>query len=501
VVSAGRPQLPEPVRDRMVALLLEIDELHGQEGRSVLHAELRNRLGPGFEVPLQSNDRLYTIALLEQCQHHYGGLRKLVAALRLIALGHFAVQEIADLVAVHVPLELLTPGERADLRKLLGGLPTDLDVNSLYRTALGPLAPHAVSPQGDVLGLVDELVNIMNAPGQLPPLMVYVEHLAAATEGSGQTSAALRRWNDDVARRCELPDQLIKAARENARIQPDKPATTFALLVQVDEDGIDHSRFQLSVWLWQESTASRALARDDRTYSVEEIPEVIDRALLECGKLLVADRVELMVELILPHHLLITPVDQWLITSGTPFRRHIGVDYPVVVRSLDRMRATSLPVRNQWHAKWRWLQEQSSRHPDTAIRWMVVADGRDAERLYRELTGDQPVCVTWEGPPPPEHQRMDSVLGAAIWAGTPVALWCREHHSEGAHVQLNELLAAGALHRLPEYTQVARAQADDLDDSADHCGHHLSLLWDDPSRLPEPRLGLSAPSPTGGPPP
>jgi hypothetical protein len=169
-----------------------------------------------------------------------------------------------------------------------------------------------------------------------------------------------------------------------------------------------------------------------------------------------------------------------------------------VVRSLDRLRTTSLPLRQQWRAKWRWLQEHSGLHPEAAVRWMADEDGRDPQRLYRELSGDQPVAVAWPGPPPPGHQEVDSVLGAAVWAGTPVALWCREHHGEGGHLQLADMLAHGPLPRLPDHALRARKEADAPGAADDHCGNHLSLLWDDPSRLPEPRLGLSAPSSTGG---
>jgi hypothetical protein len=499
-VSAGRPRLPEPVRNRLVTLLLEVEDLHDPDSRGLVVSELRNRLGPGFDVPMQKSDRLYTIALVEECQRHYGGLRKLVDALRLTSPGHYRVDEAAELVAAHIPLEILHPPERADLRKLLAALTSEVDAASLYRAAAGPLAPPLESAPNDLLGVVDELVNMMTPPGQLPPLLVFVEYLAASVDGRGQTAQALRRWNEDVVRRCELPPQLVAAARESAHFHTTKPGARASLLVQVEEDGLDHNRYQVSVWLWLD-TDSQTLARDDHSYTLSEIPNVVDRALLECGSMLVSDSVEPMVEFILPHRLLMEPVDRWLITQGGPFRSRLGVYYPVVVRSLDRLRTTSLPLRQQWRAKWRWLQEHSGLHPESAVRWMVEDDGRDPQRLYRELTGDQPVAVAWPGPPPPEHQAADSVLGAAVWAGMPVALWCREHHGEGGHLQLTDLLAKGPLPRLPDHALQARREAGAPDAADDHCGHHLSLLWDDPSRLPEPRFGLSAPSATGGSPP
>jgi hypothetical protein len=146
------------------------------------------------------------------------------------------------------------------------------------------------------------------------------------------------------------------------------------------------------------------------------------------------------------------------------------------------------------------LQEHSGLHPESAVRWLGDEDGRDPQRLYRELSGDQPVAVAWLGPPPPEHQAADSVLGAAVWAGTPVALWCREHHGEGGHLQLADMLTNRPLPGLPDHALHARMEADAPGAADDHCGNHLSLLWDDPSRLPEPRFGLSAPSSRGGPP-
>lgn len=499
-MSAGRPQLPETVRNRLVALLLDVDELQDASTRGLIASELRNRLGPGFDMPTQLSDRMYTIALVEECQRHYGGLRKLVDALRLFLAGHYLVDEAADLVAGHIPLEILLPAERADLRKLLSPLTSEVDAHSVYRAAAGPLAPPLESAPDDLLGVADELVNMMTPPGQLPPLLNFVEFLAAFVDGRGPSAQALRRWNADVARRCGLPQQLVVVAAENATLYVTKRIGRASVLVQIEEDGLDHNRFQVSVWLWLD-TDSQTLARDDRSYTLEEIRGVIDRALQDCTSLLATHAVEPMVEFILPHRLLAADVDTWLITHGSPFGGRLGVYYPVVVRSLDRLRTTSLPLRKQWQAKWRWLQEHSGLHPESAVRWLGDEDGRDPQRLYRELAGEQPVAVAWHGPPPPEHQAVDSVLGAAVWAGTPVALWCREHHGEGGHLQLTDMLTKGQLPGLPDNALRARKEADAPSALEDHCGNHLSLLWDDPSRLPEPRFGLSAPSSTGGSPP
>jgi hypothetical protein len=500
VDSAGRPQLPEPVRNRLVTILLEVDELQDPGTRGAIVSELRNRLGPDFDVPTQPTNRFYTIALVEECQRHYGGLRKLVDALRLFCHGHYRVQEAADLIAGHLPLEILLPAERADLRRLLSPLTSEVDAHSVYRASAGPLAPPLESAPDDLLGVSDELVNRMTPPGQLPPLLNFMEYLAAFVDDRGPTAQALRRWNADVVRRCELPSQLLAVARENAHLYVTKRVGRASLLVQIEEDGLDHNRYQVSVWLWLD-TDSQTLARDDRSYALEEIRDVVDRALQDCVGLLVTDAVVPTVEFILPHRLLVMDVDSWLVTHGSPFGRRLGAYYPVVVRSLDRLRTTSLPLRQQWRAKWRWLQEHSGLHPESAVRWLGDEDGRDPQRLYRELTGDQPVAVAWHGPPPPEHQAVDSVLGAAVWAGTPVALWCREHHGEGGHLQLADMLTNRPLPGLPDHALRARMEADAPGTEDDHCGNHLSLLWDDPSRLPEPRFGLSAPSSTGGSPP
>jgi hypothetical protein len=192
-----------------------------------------------------------------------------------------------------------------------------------------------------------------------------------------------------------------------------------------------------------------------------------------------------------PHRLLAAPVEDWLIAHHEPFHRRLGAYYPVVVRSLDRLRTPALPLRQQWRAKWRWLQEHSMSHPELAVRWVSDEDGDDPQRFYRELGGDQPVCVAWPGSPPPGHLAPDSVLGAAIWAGVPVAIWCRGNGSDhDNHRQMAELLSATPLPQLPDAVRQLRTSAD-----GDECGSHIALVWDDPRRLPAPRLGLSG---TGG---
>ncbi|AHH96334.1 hypothetical protein BC739_005667 [Kutzneria viridogrisea] len=496
MTGAGRPRLPIPVRDELVDLLLGVDELWEDNVRALLESDLRERLSPEFYVPSHSAVRRYVLALLDQCQEHPGGLRKLLEAVRALSPGHYLLDEIADLIALHVPLELLLPAERTALRRLLTGLTVEVDVLALHRAAVGPIGPPLTVPPTDLLAVLDELANTMCPPGQLPPLFVFVEHVACAVDGGGYTAAALRQWNSDVAHRCELPPQLLAVAREGAHSRVEKPPGRPALLVQVEEDGLDPDRYQLSVWLWFDHTACESLFREDRTYELSEIPDVIDRLLLDCGERLPAAEADLTVEFILPHRLLVAPVDNWLISSDSPFRREVGVDFPVVVRSLERLRNRSLSLRAQWRAKWRWLQEQSGQRPGEGVRWVGEEEGADPARLFRELAGEQPVCLAWDRTPTPEHQSADSVLGAAIFAGTPVALWCREDHGAGGHEQAVELLTGGSLLRLPDHALRARQEAGL--GGADHCGHHLSLLWDDPSRLPEPDLGLSAPTASGG---
>jgi hypothetical protein len=92
-------------------------------------------------------------------------------------------------------------------------------------------------------------------------------------------------------------------------------------------------------------------------------------------------------------------------------------------------------------------------------------------------------------------------LNAALNAGIPVMLWPRTQCAEQSHegcagdLRLRRLTAAIAhVHPddVPATVMKLRKQARTRGAGADHCGRELTLVWDDPARLPDPPLSMGA---------
>jgi vWA-MoxR associated protein C-terminal domain len=185
------------------------------------------------------------------------------------------------------------------------------------------------------------------------------------------------------------------------------------------------------------------------------------------------------------------------VTSGLP--RRIGIEYPVVVRSLDRLNAT--PRAATWRRKWSWLMEHGNRPRPDAVHWIRPGEEGSAERLMARLViDDVPVCLMLPRGLHDQYGR-DDEIAAGLSAGLPIIVWCRDGEARPDFEDvMTSLVETTALTGLPDEVLRLRRYAVSRDDPL-HVGMHIGLLWDDPGRLPEPEAFMRAPEtgwPAGG---
>src|SRR6266545_710351 len=159
-------------------------------------------------------------------------------------------------------------------------------------------------------------------------------------------------------------------------------------------------------------------------------------------------------------------------------------------------RCVGTTMHPHWRRKWAWLRA-NEKLPDVdgAVYW-VRSVGRPAEALFAELLIDpKPVCLAFEEPPPIVQDLGNDELAVGLYAGTPVMIWCRGGRGSGRfRAEMSAQLAGRALFDLPEITLRLRREAVRLDQETDHLGLQITLLWDDPDRIPEPFAPLKAPA-------
>ncbi|MEU3604750.1 hypothetical protein AB0E83_04730 [Streptomyces sp. NPDC035033] len=478
--GAHAPELRRELVDQLCA----VPGLDVPGSRDLLISMLAQRLPEVGDVPRHSRTRLDILEIVLGCLREPHGLRELADALSLYAPGSspvLRIQELADSTPDPAPdvLPVLPEAELRAGRSLLAGL-RHLDAPGLLHAAAGDL----VLPRRPVSGL-DEAFDLLcraNArPDGLLPATVLVEHVITALDGSEahrHTAAALREWNDAQAAALRLVPQLAAVRADIARAATAQPAPA-CLVVQLCRSGRDPDRYLLSHWRQIRPGPWRPERGEDRLVTLDEVPaavgELVDRAEQEWA----GRPGRPVLEFVLPFHLLNHPME-WL-TSGPDLTTALCLTYPVVLRSLERMRATQ--HHRKWHNRWQRMLDG----PDTACHWDTIGRrGHDAVRWSSALVADERlVSVALGAPPPPHPAGGRSPLETALRAGVPLAVWDRREPPPPEFRRRAKKLLKGKAIELPQRAKLLRGEAATAaaGQRDDHVGRHLAVLFDDPNRL------------------
>ncbi|MBM2614720.1 caspase family protein [Actinoplanes sp. LDG1-06] len=277
-----------------------------------------------------------------------------------------------------------------------------------------------------------------------------------------------------------LLGRLAPAARSaiQEQLQPLVAENGGRILVEIAPDGETPDTYRLSQWYgWNDAGLVRG---EDRVVSWDRLQPAVQEV-IEATERRYADRDgPITVEFILPSALLNEPVDEWA---------RIGQQYPVVVRSLERMQAS------QWHRVWRNRWRRLSESPQNAKAYFAGRhDAENPERLEAALRLDPDiVAVVLDEPPSGQENSPTAGVAAALQAGVPVIVW---HRDSSAHPEFRDTISKafsdGEATGLPELVLRWRLNAVASPDDPAQIGRHITLLWDDPSWLPE-RLEADAP--------
>jgi hypothetical protein len=366
-----------------------------------------------------------------------------------------------------------------DLEPLLAGvrLPRRRLVDAYTRSAPPGWDPPAQTRAADfLLRAARDLARALPQSDGTCPLLGFVDLLAG--QAADETARRLRAWRAEAARRLGAPAAAPGAA-------PGEMTPPCHLLVQVLPLPSGPGRYSAKAWLVGRGGPDCLLA-GDQAHAREDLPPLLDglRELL-LGRGIPPQ--EVWVEFVLPRELLGEDLDQWTVTLDFLGPIPLGVEHRVSVRSLDRMRrqGAALALRTRWDALLA-RAEAPCEVGDAGARAACTAlciSGAGGPALYARLTEAREVVCAVLGLPPqpaPPDPRSDA-LNTLFAAGVPVALWCRRAPPGGPSC-LRALLASSPLIRLPDRVWELRKQASQTEDEA-HPGRHLTLLWDDPTRV------------------
>jgi hypothetical protein len=345
-----------------------------------------------------------------------------------------------------------------------------------------------------VLDYCYALAGRMARAGQPHPLLEFVKRLRREVSVEG-VKDDFKGWLAAARRRLGAPSRVPRRR---------EPSTSGArkrfLLVRVRDSVTEPGRYGIQAWLWDDA-AGPGLLPEEAVVDEAGIEGVVDR-IRESLVQREVDLKEVVIEVFLPRLLLDRAVDQWRVDPfvgrrgkvadlALPSESCLGTEHQVVLRPLDRISYGQAlnDARSRWERARRILKGFTVRESAhgyrgkklVAVRIRNGADG--GPDIYPILRDNGVMCCLFDREPERPAHGVDP-LDVWILTGVPAALWVRK---PGADVdvagELGRLVRDRRLDELPE--RVFRLRTDPTAPKEGwHLGRALTLLYDDPSRIP-----------------
>jgi len=248
--------------------------------------------------------------------------------------------------------------------------------------------------------------------------------------------------------------------------------TPLHLVIVLEPKSKKSKKYDVQVWLFEQGKDGSKQIYMKENITLKELPEQIKQAREKVSQVLIQNPNSLTLEFFLPIDLLLNHniEGECLPKSKCP----ISFDYCVLVRPLERLHNRDAFLR--WCQIWKKGEklQQSFEH---CTKWLTKVDpkwGKDLGKVFSL------------------NFKPDSdFLGELIEFGTPIVMWIRDEVAKEWHFKLYQEWSCCRLADIPK-TLYEERRSIFWDHDKKHTGH-LSLLWDDPTRIP-PRFQLGPPT-------
>lgn len=477
------PASPTVLFRELADVLQRSSTVNSPSSRNLLFQQLDRALGTPLPAHEGGTLRTRLVEVATQCAARPRGLHVLADCLDLFE------PDNGESPLIRRAADEWTTAEQFAGRHDLGWLHDELSrrpVTAELRHFVVELRGTTVPPYCESAWHLFAFLATLHPIGGVPPCLHLVQWLMAGFPEPGR--ARLLAVSQAMAAEWGVTDRIEPAA-------PVRHAEELMayLVIQFEKYGGDDETFIVSHWHQWASPAWEPIHGEDRHVRRDDLETAVDDIIMETERQWASRDGTVVIEFVLPWQLLNEPVDRWHfeLSSRTPSR--LTAVYPVVVRSLERIRA------EYWHRRWR-------------SRWSAVGDPTaGTEHIFCAIEGHadvqleaalarrrRAVVLVLSGPPTPGSTG-ERQLEIGLRAGMPAIVW---HRNSVPSEPLCELIASmydiplpGGVASLPTRVAQLRQAAWDGDPlmKDEHVGHGLVLLWDDPSRLPAPRNGRKVP--------
>ena len=444
---------------------------HDLRSRQLLLNLVRDALDEPLIVTDHSIGRNHLIELVMACAVIANGLQVLNDAVSMMRPGSKAAARVGQLVLQPQAMDLLPDSELERLQVPLADTHVP-HLATLVRRAAGN-ADVPVSAARTAWQALLYLADLNAGPDGFPPALIFVE--LVARQLGGPISKELHRWNDEQACRLHLETEL-QAHRDTAA--PVSHGTKLHLLIVIQHDGIDPNRWLMSHWRQDDPDVWPPANCGTTSVPGNELERATDALVVSAEQAWSQQSGTAAIEFVLPRALFGLPVHTWCKERDSGLPKPLFLDYPVVLRSLERMRSP------HWHRVWRRRWHRLISSPSAARIHLGQSAGTGGQhRIDAILNDPELVMMVLAATPAAEARSAPDELMSALRSGLPALAW----HPSAPPAQVYEILMSltsgdGGLADLPGQVHLERNKT--LSESAD-AGliTDLVLLWDDPFRL------------------
>lgn len=439
----------------------------------------------GLDVPYSAKRKVHFLNIALHCLASEQARGALVRAVEFFAAGLPQVEQIRRLAGLAD--SLLEPEDERRIEELLRRCEVG-DLRALYQVVTegkGAGCPVGLTTAWEMF---EFLLDVNGRPGWLAPHLRFVALLRGRLvhqepANDPELKDELGRWlyrQRDLLR--ELDDVAATELELLLRQPPPFQTRTdlpVCLVVEIDrspvpDDGTDPHR----VTHWTQADQSRwsPVRGEDVELPSARLGDYVVELVLKAEEEWTSGG-PLLLEFMLAPDLVNLAVERWprQISENLP-PRALGQDYEVVLRSDARLRPRHR--HRHWRDRWdRFMRGEGGTH-------VIPLDEAELGATHDDLMrGCHLVACVLSAPP--DHPLGRAQLEAAIDAGLPIVLWCRDVASNVEFREIvHDVVQPVKLKKLPESILQLRSSA---------ACESVALLWDDPDRPipPVPHLRVA----------
>ena len=435
-------------------------------------------------------DKIDIMNIMQASRQFLGGLQELVEAVGFLDNGTIPVQQMEELLQ----FIFFDPQSPLINQELFGELLENIaevnvarnDLIRLYRASVPGgwnFPDFRNNDEVEMLALVvRDLTRTDLQDTHTWPLLTFVKLLTKYAHEQSVRDA-LELWIKKAAKAAGIAEQNISPRAETVPATP-LPETSFHLLIKFEPDRFAKKSgevFFIRAWFVREQRGKvdpEPVETKEEIYHLGTKPTFLKDLIMLCA----SHAHHFTVELFLPFTLLNhenCDVHQW--TYDADFGdRWVALEYPLVLRSYDRIYEGNVILWNDWKENWTICENAFNGNALKILK----------EKDYTEKGGFLSVhlkkfgCVAMTFVPPKFDSRAH-IFKKMVNAGTSIALWPRstvEAFDEETVEQIYRTLLTGCdFSKLPDMILEKRREA--LEDKSSLV-NMLTLFWDKPHPLP-----------------